>query len=118
MASTRTINTVGDYKVKSREMARIEEYPHFANSSYGTPCASYAIPDIGTYASRTSRTEFTKNAIDIESELRGTGTTNLVNPHQPVIPDPNKIQFKTTFVRPTVVMPKPLVCEKYQRSNW
>jgi hypothetical protein len=59
--------------------------------------------------------EWSSNAIDIESELRGIGTTNLVNNYEKVVPEYKSLNFKPYFRYVPLIMPKPLVIENGQR---
>ena len=56
-----------------------------------------------------------RNASDIESALFGIGSTNLVKPKAPVIPDLNCQRNIKFFNRLQTYLPEPLVIQKYQR---
>jgi hypothetical protein len=114
MTSTRNKNTRGDYALEQKSYFLGSEYNHFENSSFGAPYKS-AIPEIGYTPSKMSCDEWSSNAIDIESELRGIGTTNLVNGYQKVVPEYKSLNFKPYFRYVPLIMPKPLVIENEQR---
>jgi len=57
------------------------------------------------------------NACDIESSLRGIGSSNLVNKKPKVIPQLNNLSSAKYFDRPEVYLPNPLVIEKSQRPK-
>jgi hypothetical protein len=64
---------------------------------------------------RMPRDTLSKNSVDIESMLRGIGSTNLVVPQKPIIPQLKTVPTSVFFDRLIVNMPKPLVVEKDQR---
>ena len=55
------------------------------------------------------------NYVDVESQLRGIGATNLVKPLMKVTPNMQYIQSLNIIDRLPVLIPEPLVVEKYQR---
>jgi hypothetical protein len=114
MTSTRNKNTKGDYVLEQKAYSLVEDYSLYQHSASG-PSYKSAIPEIGYTPSKMSRDEFSSNAIDIESELRGIGTTNLVNSYSKVIPDYKTLHFKPFFRHIPLIMPKPLVIENNQR---
>jgi len=114
MTSTRNKNTKGDYALEQKLNSLVRDYNQFENSSYGAPYKS-AIPEIGYTPSKMSCDEWSSNAIDIESELRGIGTSNLVNGYEKVVPEYKKVEFKPFFRHVPLIMPKPLVIENNQR---
>jgi hypothetical protein len=114
MTSTRNKNTRGDYALEQKSYFLGSEYNHFENSSFGAPYKS-AIPEIGYTPSKMSCDEWSNNAVDIESQLRGIGSTNLVTPNKPVVPELKSLEFKPFFRYVPLIMPKPLVVEKGQR---
>lgn len=114
MASTRNINSRGDYSLEQNyyRLARVyNNYTHSAQGSAFTP----SIPAIGITPTRMPRGTLSNNPIDIESMLRGIGSTNLVISQKPIIPDLKQIPTSDFFERLIVHMPKPLVMEKDQR---
>ncbi len=114
MTSTRNKNTKGDYVLEQKAYSLVRDYNLYQNSSSG-PAYKSAIPELGYTPSKMSCDEWSSNAIDIESELRGIGTTNLVNKYEKVVPDYKTVQFKPFFRHVPMIMPKPLVIENGQR---
>ena len=112
MASTRNNNTPGNYCLQQRSYANSLSY----NSYRGAwkPSES-AIPCFGITPSHMPASVLSRNPIDIESSLRGTGSVNLVNPQPPVKPELNKLPGIGFFKTDPVLMPKPLVIEGNQR---
>ena len=114
MTSTRNKNTKEDYSLEQKSYSLVRDYNHYQHSCFGAPYKS-AIPEVGYTPSRMSCDEWSSNAIDIESELRGIGTTNLVNKYEKVVPEYKKVEFKPFFRHVPLIMPKPLVIENGQR---
>ena len=82
MASTRNINTMGNYKLEQKSNDQFRTLITYKYGSYG-PAYKSAIPDGGSaIPSHMSRDSLSYNPIDIETMLRGTGSTNLVNPNR------------------------------------
>jgi hypothetical protein len=114
MASTRNINTRGDYNLEQEHYGLARMYSSYIHSNQG--CAyQNSIPSIGITPSRMPRNTLSNNPIDIESLLFGINSTNLVKPRKPIKPDLKKIPTSVFFDRLPVHMPKPLVIENDQR---
>ena len=110
MTSTRNKNCLSDYKLQNQYNSNLQNYNLYINSSYGLPIEHTYMPYLGYIPSKMSRDALSNNSIDIESCLKGIGSTNLVEPQKPILPDINKIQFKEFFDRPnSVIMPYPFV---------
>lgn len=118
MASTRNINTMSDYRLHTLQNRDLQTYNLYQNSSYGAPNNNRVIPNLGYMPSKMSYDSLSNNPIDIESALRGIGSTNLVEPKQPVIPDMKKLQFNDWFDRDkAVIMPYPFIHIGNQRPS-
>ena len=117
MSSSRNKNTQLNYDLEKSNKEKILNETFYIHSSSGRPISD-SIPSLGYMPSHISRDALANNAIDIESQLRGIGSTNLETPSSIVIPSIRTIEFKDFFERPqTVIMPYPLVYENYQRPN-
>ena len=114
MASTRNKNTKGDYCLEQRDYQLNRNYIISENSSYGR-AYNEAIPDLGIMPSRMSRDTLSHNPVDIESFLRGTGSTNLVTDYCPPTPEYKQLNNVSFFERLETFIPQPLVVEKGQR---
>lgn len=114
MTSTRNKNTIHDYHLEQKQNNEVNSYQLYENSSYGSSYQT-SIPELGYTPSKMSREAFSSNYIDIESELRGIGTSNLVTGYTNVVPNYKSIEFKPYFTTIPMIMPKPLVIEKNQR---
>ena len=117
MSSTRNKNSQLDYNLEKSNKEKLLRENLYLHSSSGRP-VSECIPSVGYTPSHISRDALANNSIDIESQLRGIGSTNLETPCQPVVPSMRTLEIKDYFDRPgTVVMPYPLVYENNQRPN-
>jgi hypothetical protein len=114
MASTRNINTPGNYNLEQRNFALAREYETFSNSQYGSAYRP-AFPELGIIPSHMPRETFSRNPIETESFLFGINSTNLVTPQAEIKPDLKTIPVISFFERIPLCMPLPLVIENKQR---
>ena len=112
MASTRNNNTSTDYKLEQRNFQLAQAYnqsPYYGKSNMP------ATPNCGLAPPKFSIHEQSHNGIDIESELRGIDSTNLVKPKAPVIVNMKQIPEVVFYDRGAMILPDQLVVEKKQR---
>jgi len=115
MSSTRNKNSQINYNLEKSTKEKILNETFYIHSSSGRPISD-CIPALGYMPSHISRDALANNAIDIESQLRGIGSTNLETPCTVVTPSINTLEFKDYFDRPqSIIMPYPLVYENHQR---
>jgi hypothetical protein len=115
MTSTRNKNCPGDYKLEQNINNNIDAYKTMRSSTFAYE--NYLAGD-GLLVGKNPREILCNNYCDVESELFGIGTTNLVKPKDPVIPDLNPIKSLNIIERIPVIIPKPLVVEKGQRPYY
>ena len=89
MASTRNKNTQGDYKFQQRNNVLADAYKV---NEYGKSYRD-ARPTQNINYGKLSRETLSDNPIDIETQLFGIGSTNLVNPKTDVRPELNSIGY-------------------------
>ena len=114
MTSTRNKNTKNDYCLEQRENLNVNQYNLYEYSQYGSAYKP-SIPCLGITPSYMPRNTLSNNPVDIESCLFGINSNNLVQENKPVKPELKKIPYSNYFERIELIMPKPLVVEKYQR---
>jgi len=114
MASTRNRNCQGDYVLEQTQNKDICNYSEYANSAYGHPVETM-LPGDGLLTGRIGAAKLSGNYCDIESQLFGIGSTNLVKPKEPVIPDIHPLLSLHVIDRLPVLVPEPLVVAKNQR---
>ena len=114
MASTRNINTVGNYNLEQRQFKQSEVYTLYPNSQYGVAYDT-KLPGNGVNPAQIPWNQLSYNAPDIESFLFGINSTNLVNPAGPLRPELKRLQTANFFEKTPTLMPEPLAVEKNQR---
>ena len=116
MASTRNINTCGDFKIQQNAFQRNFQEVTFKYGANGSayqpalPCGGSAPPSLMW------RDSLSYNPIEIESALFGINSTNLVDPQPPVNPQLKSLRNVSFFERTPLIMPKPLVVPDKQRA--
>lgn len=114
MSSTSNKNTPGNYAAEQRINDRMGDYRTYIHSAPAEANSGHH-PGRGVLPAKTARKELCANYTDVESQLRGIGSTNLVTPQKPVNPDyktPSSLNFIDGL---EVTLPEPLVVEKNQR---
>ena len=114
MACTRNKNMSGNYCLEQNTMKHALDYELYKHSQYGVP-TSTAIPLVGITPSHMSRNAFSKNPIEVESELFGIGTCNLVSPKPPVKPELVSVPEVSFFNRVPMIYPKEFKADTTQR---
>ena len=114
MASTRNLNTPGNYNLEQRQYRDMETYTLYPNSQYGA-AYSTMLPGNGVNPGQVPWNKLSNNAVQIESFLFGINSTNLVDPQAPVMPELKTLPEYSFFDRVPLIMPTPLVIEKNQR---
>jgi len=114
MASTRNINTPGNYCLEEREYKHMEQYTLYKNSQYGEAYKT-RLPGNGVNPGQIPGNKLAYNSVDIESFLFGVNSTNLVKPAGPLVPELVDLKTQNFFTSAPVYMPDNLVVEKHQR---
>ena len=112
MASTRNKNTMGDYHLEQRAFESNVQYNTYI--PYGKAETSLYAGD-GLVGGRKANTELSYNAHDIESYLRGIGSTNLVMPKIDPVLQAKTLQSLNIIDRVQLILPEPLAVKKDQR---
>ena len=116
MASTRNRNTPGDYAAQQRAKTLHHNYTSYEHSSfYGTVPHTY-FPGNGLMGMRTASSNLSANACDIESQLRGIGSTNLVEPQAPIAPEIHSLKSLNIADRIPLILPVAFRPEPHQRA--
>lgn len=117
MASTRSKNTPGDYSLQQRQIDEVAKYYAYENS-YAGEAANPKIAGDGLLMGRMVPNNFSFNPVDIETQLFGIGSTNLVTPKPEVTLDKKNIQSLDVIDKLPVFIPDNLVLEKDQRPMY
>ena len=114
MASTRNINTKGNYCLEQRNFHLSENYTLYPHSQYG---AAYntRLPGNGLLPAQIPWNKLSNNAADTESFLLGINSTNLVNPAPCFVPEITQLCDANIYKKGPVFIPEPLTIEKDQR---
>lgn len=112
MTSTRINNSKGEYNLEQQMNGNMRDNRLYELRSRAQQTS---LPDAGIYASHIPNYMLSKNAVDIESQLYGIGSTNLVEEKAEVKPDYIEHPTVSFFDRLPQVLPKPMVCTKDQR---
>ena len=114
MASTRNLNTPGNYNLEQRQYRDMETYTLYPNSQYGA-AYSTMLPGNGVNPGQVPWNKLSNNAVQIESFLFGINSTNLVNPAPCFHPELAKLESVNIFKKEATFIPEPLVIRKDQR---
>lgn len=117
MASTSNKNTPGNYALEQRMNQNIDTYRTYLNSAAGEAYTNH-LPGNGLLAGSIAPSQLCGNYCDIESQLRGIGSTNLVNPQTPVVPQLRTLDSLSIMTKLPVLLPEPLAIEPNQRYGY
>jgi len=117
MASTRNKNTPGNYQLEQWSLEQSRTHQAYTYQPNGQAITTHFAGD-GLLPSRLPPTLLSDNSVDVESFLRGVGTTNLVSPKQYTQPQIKSITQLAIFDKTPLVLPKPLYVEPEQRPLW
>jgi hypothetical protein len=114
MASTRNKNSVGDYKMEQQQNKDVCGYSEYGHSAYGHPTTTYFAGD-GLIMGRIAPVNLSNNSVDIESQLYGIGSTNLVKPKPDVVAEIKGVKSLDIIDRLPVYVPPDFVLERGNR---
>jgi len=112
MSSTRTKNTPGNYDLEQWSYVRNVDW---CTAEYRGPPPQTNLPGDGLLAGNVSRTQLSVNSCDIESMLRGIGSTNLVSPQQIMQSQIKELPSLNIFTKIPLLIPSNLKVQSNQR---
>jgi len=112
MASTRNKNTPGDYASEKKAIQLQVDYNTY--HSYGVPSVNY-FPGDGLLPGKVGSAGLSNNFCDIESYLRGIGSTNLETPQPEIVPSIKHLNSLAVMDKMPLIIPGDLVVEQGQR---
>ena len=115
MASTRSRNTTGDYESEQRAYTQNLAYMSYENSTYYGVATTTHLPGDGLIGMRAAHRVLSNNYCDIESQLFGIGSTNLVSSQVPAKPDIHQLKSLDIFDKGALIMPSPFLPQANQR---
>lgn len=116
MASTRSKNNEGDYRLEQNANLGLCNYLTSNKNNFGNPTTTYFAGN-GLLPGRIAPANLSSNPCDIESQLFGIGTSNLVKPKPAVKPLIHDLHSLNISNRLSIMVPEPLIVEKGQRPN-
>jgi hypothetical protein len=118
MASTRNRNTQGDFKQEQKAYAdQFAYYDYNQSTHFAHPTTSYFSGN-GLIGMKCAGSILSNNACDIESQLFGIGSTNLVEPRPIVSPDIKHMQSLNICDRLPQIAVSDFKPEPNQRPMW
>ena len=114
MASTRNKNDRGNYQSEERGREDQRLYLMFRNQGNGQAFTNNYAGD-GLLMGQMGPMVLSRNFADIDSYLKGTGSTNLVTPTGPVQPQLKELESLSIIDRTPLIIPQPLRHIKNQR---
>ena len=115
MAATRDKNSSGNYCLEQRSLENIRNNLTYLNAPNGH-AVNPALP-VSYLGGYMPPDNLAYNPIDIESVLRGGGSTNLVNPKSLVVPQLKTLPTVSFFERQEVIMPQKVYPDNTQRPQ-
>ena len=112
MSSTRFKNDVGEYTLEQRINNHVCENRVDGLRTLNT---QLGLPELGFNPSHIPSHQLSRNAIDVESQLYGIGTSNLVQPHIHVTPQLISNSNVSYFQKPEMILPMSFVHKGNQR---
>ena len=112
MSSTRTKNTPGNYDLEQWSYGR---NVNWCTAEYRGPPPQTNLPGNGLLAGNVSRTQLSVNSCDIESMLRGIGSTNLVSPQHQLQAQIKELPSLNICTKIPLLIPANLNVQQYQR---
>ena len=114
MASTRNKNDRGNYKAEERGREDQRLYLMYKNQGNGQAFTNHYAGD-GLLGGQMGPMALSRNFADIDSFLKGTGSTNLVMPVSPIEPQFKELESLAIIDRIPFILPEPLKVDKNQR---
>jgi hypothetical protein len=114
MASTRNRNDRGNYQAEEHALSEQRSWLSFRNQGNGQAFTNNYAGD-GLLMGKMGPMVLSRNYVDIDSYLKGVGSTNLVTPVGPVQPQYKELESLAIIEKTPLIMPEPLRHIKYQR---
>lgn len=112
MSSTRNMNNAADYQQESKAYLHAIDHMTLPES---TEAATNHFSGNGLLMGRMANHSLSRNACDIESQLFGIGSTNLVTPKAIIENKPKSLQSLNVIDRTPLIIPAPLKVASNQR---
>jgi hypothetical protein len=117
MSSTSSRNTPGNYQIEQHTFTRYFGLVTADNGAQGRP-TTVNLPGNGLLIGKMHSRDLAANYTDIETQLFGIGSTNLVQPQAYMPPQINTISSLNIASRIPTLIPDALVVEPHHRVNY
>ena len=117
MTSTGIRNTPGNYELEQYAYQKQFEYMNYIHSAGGTAYTRHFAGN-GLLAPKMNPLDLDKNYIDIESQLLGIGSTNLVKPLPTVSPNHFNYPSLNIIDKTPMIIPERITYLQNQRANY
>ena len=117
MSSTSSRNTPGNYQIEQHTFGRYFGLVTAENGAQGRP-VTVNLPGNGLLSGKMYSRDLAMNYTDIETQLFGIGSTNLVQPQAPMPPQINQLPSLNIASRIPTLIPDALVVEPHHRVNY
>jgi len=115
MASTRNINTRGNYCMEQRQYFHLSQWNLYPHSSHGNAYHT-GIPGNGLLQGRINSSQLSFNNTNIESFLFGIDSTNLTTDEFPSLtPEIKRLEQVNIFPNKPIYIPEKLIVSKDNR---
>jgi len=117
MASTSIKNTPGNYELEQNAYQKQLDYMNYKHAPGGQAYTKNFAGN-GLLAPKMNPVDIAENYIEIESQLLGIGSTNLVKPLPTV--SPNNFNYPTLNIidKTPMIVPAPMYYLQNQRANY
>lgn len=116
MTDTRKKSNRGDYEKEQEFNTNFRDYLSNPKNYIRKPEVTQ-LPGNGLIGAKIHTLDLANNALAIENLLRGTGSSNMVNPSVPETPDIKYLKSLNMYEK-CVYMPDPLVIHRGERPAW
>lgn len=114
MSSTSNKNYPGNHDMQEKMNERICDRLTYIHSAPAEASVNY-LPGDGLLPAKLARNKMCANFCDVESNLLGIGSTNLVKPQAPVNPQFKNLQSLNVIDRTPLFVPAPFSAKTHQR---
>tara|TARA_B110000967_G_scaffold193101_1_gene220312 strand:+ start:950 stop:1309 length:360 start_codon:yes stop_codon:yes gene_type:complete len=114
MSSTTNKNTPGNYQLEQKMNNNLTDRMLYINAASSEAYTNHFAGN-GLLMGSNARSHLSDNYCDIESQLRGIGTSNLVNPKASIQPELKYMQSLSISDRLPTIVPEPLKPDIAQR---
>ena len=114
MASTRNLNTPQDYKLEKKMNHQLLDYSLYTGAKVNQSTALFRDgPNPGLYGG-----QLAKNAVDVESMLRGIQSVNLEGPSFSATPEKVPLSEVYYFTKTPIIIPPSFQHSTQERPNY